>query len=195
MPMNYRGIYARQGRGGPPGSHRTQREHVGYELGQGRGRIRGRQKRTDDLLGQYDEALSDPEGQANRFRDVFEDYAEGFAAPQQRDFQDSIQGVAGSVAARFGGNASGEEQRQVMQAGDLFSRNLTEALSRLAPEALAAGFNYTNMLGDAAGNAQNAEDRLRALIAQLALGRKDKEGGDIFGKAIGTAAGVATAFL
>lgn len=183
------------GNNGPKGISGSQSGQTKYTLKGFRQQLPGRDARTQRLTDLYDQNLANPTGAADQFSGYFQKAAEGFAAPALRDFRDSVQGVAGNVASRFGGNASSEEQRQVGQASDSFSRNLTESLSRLAPEALQAGQQYTQMLGDASGGAQDRADRIRQMILEGVLGIRDKPKSNTFGQIVGTGLGVAGALL
>lgn len=123
-----------------------------------------RGERAGNLQGQYDAALSDPTAQANKFTDFFKHAAESYAAQANRDFGQTLARTQANTAARFGGNASSEESRNVYNTSDLFARNLTENLSKLAPEAASMGLQYTSQLGQAAGQAQGEYDDLSRLI-------------------------------
>lgn len=184
-----------QSRGGAPGSFRDQRTQVGYEVNKLRGQLPKRNARENRINDLYDQSLADPIGTADKFKQGFSDYATAWAAPQQREFRDTISGVAGNVAARFGGNASSEEQRQVNAAGDRFSGNLTEGIARLAPEAFQAGAQYTQALGGASEDANARSDRIRALIMEGVLGIRDKQKTNVFGQIVGAVGGAAGALL
>jgi hypothetical protein len=154
------------------------------------GEMPERYGRTQELQGRYDSALADPAGTAGQFTDFFKRAAQGFAAPAQRDFEHSVSNVQANTAARFGGNASGEELRNVYNAGDAFSRNLTESLSQLAPQEAEMGLRHTGQLGEAAGRGADEQDRL----AQLILAAIQSGGGGVdWGKILGTAGGIAAA--
>ena len=90
-----------------------------------------RAERSNDLYSLYGSALVDPAGQGKKFQGFFDEAAHGIAAPAMRDFNQQLTTVGANTAARFGGNASSEEQRNVYNTSDLFSRNLSEALARL----------------------------------------------------------------
>lgn len=147
-----------------------------------------RDQRSTALQGQADAALGDPAGQGKLFQDFYQQAANAYAAPALRDFTQSQSRLSANVASRFGGNASGEEIRQTGQAGDMFSRNLTEALAGLAPQAAAQGLQHTGMLSQAAQQSTTDADQLRALLLQNILGVQDKKGGGILG-ALGTIGG------
>lgn len=150
-----------------------------------------RQGRMQDRQGAYDRALDDPTGTANLFRSYFDEAARGIAAPAMRDFGNTLAGVQGNTAARFGGNASSLEQKNVYNTSDLFSRNLSDALARLAPQAAGMGLNYTNMLGGAAGEASSERDRLTQLILS-GIGQyaqPQKRGGNLLGALAGGVGG------
>jgi len=120
-------------------------------------------QRADRSAGLYDlygSALADPVAQGRKFQGFFDEAAHGIAAPAMRDFDQSLATVSANTAARFGGNASSEEQRNVYNTSDLFSRNLSEALARLAPQAAQMGQNYTGELGTAARGATSELDQL-----------------------------------
>lgn len=98
----------------------------------------------DDL---YKKALKNPAAPGQAYQGFFNEAAQGYAAPAMRDFAKTLSGVQANTAARFGGNASTEESRQEYNTSDLFSRNLSEALARLAPQAAQLGLQYTRELG------------------------------------------------
>lgn len=124
----------------------------------------GAEGRAGTLAGRYDSALADPRGQAGLFQSFYGDAANALAAPAMRDFRNTLAEVQGNTAARFGGNASSEESRNIYNTSDLFSRNLAEQIAGLAPQAVNAGMNYTSQLGQAAGNAADERDRLSQMI-------------------------------
>lgn len=158
-----------------------------------------RGQRAGERQGAYDAALSDPTGTADLFGDYFQQAAEGYAAPQQRQFQNTVATNAANVAGRFGGNASTIEAGTIRNTADDFSRNLTEALARLAPQQVAAGQNYTSQLGEAAGQAGSEYDRsLQLIMDALGMQRqneKDSKKGGLLGAAGGILGGVAGSFL
>ncbi len=158
--------------------------HQGYnELGTRYGRGAG-------LYDLYQGALADPAAQGRKFQDFFTTAAKGITDPAMRDFNKEVSNVGANVAARFGGNASSEEARQTYNTSDLFSRNLTEALARLAPQAAGLGLEYTGELGTAARGAVNEQDQLTQLILQaLNKPKKPNTLGQLAGTAIGTAGG------
>lgn len=137
--------------------------------------IEQRTGRSDTLNAAADSALLDPEGQAERYQGIYQQAANAFAAPAMRDFKDQQDQRSANVASRFGGNVSGEEIRQTNQANDVFSRNLTEALAALAPQAAQQGQNYTGQLQDAAGAATGQGDVLRNQLLQGILGAPNKK--------------------
>lgn len=146
----------------------------------------GGQARRADAL--YGAALGDPTGTANQFGEFFRTAAEGFSRPALEDFRQNIGRVQANTAARFGGNVSGEEFRQVDRASDLFSRNLTDALARLAPQQLQAGMDYTGQLGQRAGFLANQFNTSRSMLGQGIQGLP--QGGGLFGTLLGTALGI-----
>lgn len=164
-----------------------------FELTAGRQRQVGRMARSDRLAGAADQALLDPTGTADRFGSYFQTAAQGIAAPALRDFANTLSNVQGSTAARFGGNASTEETRNGFNASDLFSRNLSEALARLAPQQAQMGLDYAGQLQGSAAGAAGEEDRLRGDIIQLVGTQKPaKQKKSVLGTIAGTAAGIAT---
>lgn len=150
-----------------------------------------RTTRMGERQGAYDQALSDPTGTANLFRSYFDEAAQGIAAPAMRDFGNTLASVQGNTAARFGGNASSLEQKNVYNTSDLFSRNLSEALARLAPQAAGMGLQYTGMLGQAAGEASGERDRLSQLILSGIgqYGQPKPKGGNLLGALAGGVGG------
>lgn len=145
----------------------------------------GQARRADQL---YGAALGDPTGTADLFGGYFRQAAEGYSRPALEDFRQNIGRVQANTAARFGGNVSGEEFRQVDRASDLFSRNLTDALARLAPQQVQAGADYTNQLGNRAGMLFGQSNTSRSMLGQgiQAL----PQGGGLFGSLLGTALGI-----
>lgn len=135
----------------------------------------------------YDAALANPTGTADLFSKYYQSAANALAAPAMRDFTNTLSGVTGNVAARFGGNASSEESRQAYNTADLFSRNLSESIAGLAPQAAAAGMAYTNMLGQATQQYASNRDRLASLILGGLTYQPAKQPGA--GSAIGGALG------
>ncbi len=148
--------------------------------------IRQRSARSTGLYDLYGSALADPTGQTAKYQGAFDTAAQGMAAPAMRDFTQQLASVQGNTAARFGGNASTEENRGVYNTSDLFSRNLSEALARLAPQAVTAGQNATGELGTAARGATGELDQ--------ALGGFDPtklKKGNALAKILGTGLGIA----
>lgn len=152
--------------------------------------LTGRDQRADDLAGPADDALANPEQTIGTFRGYYEDLANGFAAPALRDLGNQRDANRANVATRFGGNISGEEIRQDNTITDSFSRSMSEALARLAPQAVEQGLGYAGQLEEKRGRAASESDQLRNLILQGLLGTKKrkKKGGGIWG-ALGSAAG------
>jgi len=164
--------------------------NVGNEAGAASRQAGGRANEFGDMLsGRF----ADPTGGANAYLPFFQQAAEGAAAPQMRDFQNIIGTRAANVAGRFGGNASTEEQRVVQRTGDDFSRNLTEALARVGPQAIGAAQNSTGQMISAQGQAGNQQaDFLQMLLSGA---DKQKEKGNVWGKLLGAGAGAAGGFL
>jgi hypothetical protein len=180
---------------GKAGGTGLQQTAAKQEVGYLRPQTVARGERADYLTGMGDQYLADPTKAIGMFRGLYDEYARGFAAPQQRDFLNNVRGVAGNVAARFGGNASSEEQRVVGRASDDFSRNLTESLSRTAVDAGQAGMQYGNQLVGAGQAARSEQDRLEALLAQyIGQLQQKKQGKDFLGVA-GQLAGTAAAVI
>ena len=156
------------------------------------GDLVGRTQREQNLSGLFDQYLENPTSAADLYGKYFQQAAEGYAAPALRDFTGAIKGVSANTARRFGGNASTEENRQVSNAGDMFSRNLTESLAQLAPEQVAAGQAYGNQLGTAQANAAGQSDTLKSLLLASLNSTVNTSGtdwGQILGKIGGTIAG------
>lgn len=150
--------------------------------------VQQRSDRTAGLYSLYGSALADPAAQGRKFTGFFNEAAQGIAAPAMRDFSQQLATVGANTAARFGGNASTEEQRNVYNTSDLFSRNLSEALSRLAPQAAQMGQNYTGELGTAA---RGSEGGLDAVLSTFDPKKLAKGNGMLktLGGLAGTAAG------
>lgn len=137
----------------------------------------------DQLLQGY---FADPSGGASGFQDYYTKAAQAAVAPSERAFNDSIGGVSASIARRFGGNASTEESRVVRGTADDFSRNLTEALARVGPQAVQAGQNRGSQLL----SGRNVYGSEGSDISQLILAHLQKQKGNSpWGKILGTAAG------
>lgn len=146
--------------------------------------------RAHDLAGRYDTELADPTHAAGLFSSFYDKAAQGFAAPAMRDFANTISGVQANTAARFGGNASSEEGRNVYNTSDLFSRNLSESLARLAPQAVSQGLDYTGQLGQAAGGAANERDQLnQQVLSGINMYGAKKKKGNLLGAALGAVTG------
>jgi hypothetical protein len=146
--------------------------------------------RSAGLYDLYGSALADPAAAGHKFQGFFDEAARGITAPAMRDFTNTLSGVQANTAARFGGNASSEESRQTYNTSDLFSRNLAEALARLAPQAAQLGQNYTSELGGAARGATSELDDLLRGFDPTKLKR-----GNALAKILGTGLGVAGNFF
>lgn len=160
-----------------------------------------RRERARKATSAYDTALDNPTETLGIFRDFYKDTADAYSAQAGRDFQQNIGTVAGNIARRFGGNASSYEQDQVNQAGDIFSRNLTEVLAGLAPQAASQGLAYTGMLGQRADSAIGQQDDItEQILRALGLQReaeKSKGGGlgGFLGNVLGNVASTAATAL
>jgi len=150
----------------------------------------GRSRRAYD---RYEGYLDDPTSAGRQFQSFFEEAGKGISDPAMRDFTNQISGVQANTAARFGGNASSEEQRNVYNTSDLFTRNLTEALARLAPQAAGLGVEFGGQLGTAAHGAVSEQDQLTQMILAAIEANKKKGGG--IGGTIGSLAGTAIGTL
>lgn len=142
----------------------------------------------DKLLGSY---FDDPSGGAGMYQDIYAKAANAAAAPAQRDFGNSIQTAAASIGRRWGGNASSEESRVVGNASDMFSRNLTDALARVGPQAVQAG----QARGSQLMSASNSYATRGLDIAQLIQSALQKQSKNPWAKLLGTAAGGVGGFL
>lgn len=152
--------------------------------------------RAHDLAGRYDTALADPTHAAGLFSSFYDNAAQGFAAPAMRDFGNTLSGVQANTAARFGGNASSEEGRNVYNTSDLFSRNLSESLARLAPQAVSQGLEYTGQLGQASTGAANERDQLnQQILSGVSMYGAKKKKGSLFGTALGAITGGIKGFM
>src|SRR3990172_4377404 len=149
--------------------------------------------RAQRAYGRYEGYLDDPTAAGRQFQDFFGEAARGISDPAMRDFSQQLAGVQGSTAARFGGNASSEESRNVYNTSDLFSRNLSDDLARLAPQAAGMGMEYGNQLGAAAHGAVNEQDQLSQMILAGIVGNKKK--GFDWGKLLGQLGGAAIGTL
>lgn len=158
---------------------------------------RGAEGMANRRAGMYEDSLYDIEGTVDRFSDIYRKAGEAIAAPAQRDYQQHAARVGANAASRFGGNVSSEELRQGYNTGDLFSRNLSEAMARLGGEQVGAGLNYTGQLGGAAAQAAEERDRLRQMILQGISYAKPraKPVGEVVGGIVASAAGGAASKL
>ena len=155
------------------------------------GEMPERYGRSASAYGHLNEYLNDPTAAGKQYQGFFETAARGIADPAMRDFNREVSGVQASTAARFGGNASSEESRQVYNTSDLFTRNLTEALARLAPQAAQLGQNLGNQYQTAASGAVSEQDQLANMILQGIQANKKKpfDWGKLLGDVGGAAAG------
>ena len=145
------------------------------------------------VSGQYYDALYNPTKTADMFGGYVKQQAQGITDPAMRDFSQTLDKSRASSAARFGGNGSTEEQRGVYNTSDLFSRNLSEALARLAPESAQLGLQYTGQLG-AASNAANTNANTQAgLIFSSLTAEQQKD--PFWQKLLGIAVGAGAGFL
>lgn len=183
MRMDYRGLSgAFRGSGEAASRYLSQ-----YLLPQAEGLDRRRTERQ----GAYDQALGDPTGTANLFGDYFRQAAEGFAAPALRDFNNQLAGVRSNTASRFGGGGSSAELKNVYNTSDLFSRNLSESLARLAPQAAGMGLQYTGMLGDAAGQAARERNALdSSVLSGISMFGQPQKKKSLFGSLMGAGLGL-----
>ena len=144
--------------------------------------------------GLADETAADPTFRPRMFQGFYEQAGQAIAAPALRDFSQQQAGIMGNIAQRFGGNASSEEARAQTNAADLFSRNLTEALARLAPQAAQTGLESERTLygQQNAVTAQEDETRRQILAAMGLLGKKPKKKSALstLGDVVGTVAQV-----
>ncbi|MDH3497238.1 MAG: hypothetical protein OER21_10765 [Gemmatimonadota bacterium] len=146
-----------------------------------------RQGQTEDVQRMLMQALQNPTGQAQQFLPFFQQAAQGAAAPALRDFEKLLAGSQANIASRFGGNVSSEELRVVRNTSDDFTRNLTEALARVGPAAVGAGFQQTEALGAARRMMGSEElDIARLLLEAI---QSQKSGGFPLGKLLGTIGG------
>lgn len=141
---------------------------------------------TEAIVRQY---LMDPTGGAGAYLPFFQEAAQGAAAPALRDFQNIVGRQAANVASRFGGAASTEEQRVVTRTSDDFSRNLTEALARIGPQAVTAAQGRGAQLLSARGQGID----LQQMLLQAILGQQQK--GSPWARILGTAAGIGASFI
>ena len=183
------------GGSGAPGAFRGPGEALSWEAEQLRRRQPGREARAGRLQGYGDSLLLDPTRAANLFQGQYAQTAAALAAPQQRQFADTVRGVAGNTAARFGGNASTEENRQVNAASDLFSRNLAEQIAGLSAQSVGAGTQYAFGVNQAGEQAMSDQDRVTAMILQAVAGYPEKQKSNFGSQALGTAIGVGASLL
>ena len=138
-------------------------------------------------------ALGSPTIAAESYLPFYQRAAEGAAAPALRDFEKTVSGVQGNIASRFGGNVSTEETRGVRNVSDDFSRNLTEALARVGPQAVTAGQRHTQQLAGTRGMLGQEELDFYSLLQNAIMGQKDE--GSIWGKMLGKGLGLAGSFI
>lgn len=168
-------------------NYRTRAGAAGAYMGAG---LPERTARRREVQGLYDRNLQDPTKAAGRFNEYIATAARGISDPAMRDFNQELSDVGAQTAARFGGNASSEEMRNVYNTSDLFSRNLTEAIARLAPQGAGLGLQYLGELGGAASAAATEEDRLGQMILEgISTQHNVRKRGGGLGRALGTIAG------
>lgn len=157
-----------------------------------------RKGRADYYANQTDTLMSDPNRIAGLFGGAYQRAGEAISAPALRDFTKTQAGLQGSIASRFGGNASSVEGGALANAGDIFSRNLTEALAGLVPQQVGQGLQYTGQVAAQGQAARDEEDRIRQMILSAigGVGEKPKSGfANFAGGLLGTAAGALTGGL
>jgi len=153
----------------------------------------GRYKAAQELQERETGYFEDPTQFGRQFLPFFQEAAQGITDPALRGFQMQLGDISADVSRRFGGNVSSEELRQSGLASDVFTRNLTEALARLAPEAAQLGVGVGGQLGAAAGRRREEQDRLlQYILAATQAGRS--QGGGALG-VLGTLAPIAAAAL
>lgn len=155
-----------------------------YQTGQGQ---------QNQAYGMYQQALQNPTAAADQFGKYFQSAADAYTKPAMQQFNQQLAQVQGNTAARFGGNASTEEGRNVYNTSNLFSQNLTNALAGLAPQQVAAGQNYTSQLGNAyALQSQNQMALRNAILSGLSPGANQNyvdPGASTLGSVLGTVGG------
>ena len=145
----------------------------------------------------YSQALANPTGAADQYGKYFQAAANAYTQPAMQDFNQQLARVQGNTAARFGGNASTEEQRNVYNTSNLFSRNLTNALAGLAPQQAAMGQAYTSQLANAyALQSQNQMALRNAILSGLSPGANQQEQptGSVGGSILGALGGAVSGF-
>lgn len=163
---------------------KQRQQYTGYlagKVGEGAGRVAG----YDQGLSKY---FNDPTSGANDYLPFFQKAAGAASAPALRDFTQTQTTLGANIASRFGGNASSEESRQLTNSGDLFSRNLTEALARIGPQAITAGQTRGSQLLSARGQAGGEQQDFMQMLMEML---NQKEEAPWWQKALGTGAGIA----
>lgn len=179
IPESFKRKLRKERRGGPFQFGEDPQENLqqfGQEAGQAR---RGRTAAKFSLEELLTRQLADPAGTAGQFLPFFEKAQQATLAPVQRQFGRDIKGVAASTAARFGGAATSEEQRQTQLAGELFAREASEAAARVGPQAITAGQQQTQLTRGARGDISAEEAQLRQLILAAILGQQEEDGFDL----------------
>ncbi len=154
------------------------------------GEMPERYGRSAAAYGHLTDYLNDPTAAGKMYQGFFDTAARGISDPAMRDFNKEVTGVQASTAARFGGNASSEEGRNIYNTSDLFTRNLTEALARLAPQAAQLGQNLGTQYQTAATGAVSEQDQLARMILEGISANKKKpfDWGALLGQVGGAAA-------
>lgn len=147
------------------------------------------------LAGQmYQQALANPTAAADQYGKYFQQAADAYTKPAMQQFNQDLARTQGATAARFGGNASSEEGRNVYNTSNLFSQNLTNALAGLAPQQVSAGQQYAAQLGNAyALQSQNQMALRNAILSGLSPGANTPyvdPGASIGGSILGAVGGV-----
>lgn len=153
--------------------------------------IPGADTRLNQRRSAYDSALNNPTGTADMFGDYFQTAANAYAAPAIHDFNQNLAGVRSNTASRFGGNASSSELKNIYNTSDLFTRNLSNAIAQLAPQAAGMGLQYTNMLGGAEQQANTERQGLTNDVLQgiSMYGAPQPKKGSLLGGLVGAGLG------
>jgi len=147
----------------------------------------------DQLQQMLMSSILNPTQSADTFLSYYQEAANAAAAPALRDFQNIIGNVQANTASRFGGNVSSEEGRMVTRTSDDFTRNLTEALARVGPQAVAAGQAQDQFTLGARRMLGSEELDLERMLLAAIQGQKDS--GSPWGRILGTVAGVGASFI
>lgn len=143
----------------------------------------------------YKTALQNPAQTAGMFNQFYQQAAQGLTSQAMKDYTTQANNTTGAIAQRYGGKPSTAEEKGQYDLADVFTRNLNAQLAALATQGVNAGANYTNQLGQAAGQSAGASSTEQGL--GVSLGQPPNQGGgsNTLGTILGTGLGVAGLFL